>query len=125
MHFQNSDLETVDSKVGGAAECDEEVGDGDHDVHVVTPHLLVVRALDNSPEFYHVDVGDDAMTSTVDEDDEDEDGCHVSLSLLSCTGPGESHGLGLYQAVDQQVEEDQHHEGNDTQHDGGQGCNLN
>ena len=101
------------------------MGDGDHDVHVVPPHLLVVRTLDDSPEFYHVDVGDDAMTSTVDEDDEDEDGCHVSLSLLSCTGPGEGHGLGLYQAVDQQVEEDQHHEGNDTQHDGGQGCNLN
>ena len=65
------------------------MGDGDHDVHVVTPQLCVVRTChchkdENYHEIYNltgddgqqlttIDISDDPMVGNADDDDQDQD----------------------------------------------------
>ena len=43
QYSKRTDHAAVDGKVKGAADRDQQVGDGDHDVHVVTPQLCDIR----------------------------------------------------------------------------------
>ena len=56
--------------------------EGDHDVHLVMPHLARVLPGHHGPQLQHVDDELEAVADDEDADDDDEDGAHHQVPLL-------------------------------------------
>ena len=59
--------------------------EGDHDVHLVIPHLARVLPGHHGPQLQQIDDKLETVTKYEDTDDDEEDGPHHNLSLLTFT----------------------------------------
>ena len=59
------------------------MAEGDHDVHLVVPHLARVLPRHHGPELQHVDDELEAVAEDKDADDDEENCPHHYLSLLT------------------------------------------
>ena len=76
-------LPAVDDKVNRAIDYNQQVTEGDHDVHLVVPHLARVLPGHHRPELEHVDDELEAVAEDEHADDDQKDRPHHDLSLLT------------------------------------------
>ena len=77
----NSNLCTVNTKVTGTIESDEEVRDGHGDIHLVPPELLLIPTRHHLPQLQDADEGLAAVTDSKHEHNCHQDGRYGDVSL--------------------------------------------